>query len=51
MGTFIVLGAVVSAVSGALYVIRSDRKKGRNSCGCSCKGCPNKDFCHKSDNQ
>ncbi len=47
MGTAIVLIAVLSVVAIVLYVMHSDKKKGKSSCGCSCNGCPNKDLCHK----
>lgn len=37
--TYAVAAAVVLVVLGAAYWIYRDRRKGRNSCGCSCSGC------------
>lgn len=43
----IIIGAVVLAVVVLITVkMTKDRKKGKNSCGCGCSGCPSSGMCH-----
>lgn len=46
--TVIVLLVIALMVAGAIYSIIKDKKAGKSSCGCSCKGCPNAKYCHKN---
>lgn len=39
MGTLIVLLILIAIVSGAVYSMYRDRKKGKSACGCSCGSC------------
>ena len=49
--TIITLFAVGAAVCLALFSIIKNKKAGKSSCGCNCKGCPNAQFCCKAAQQ
>ena len=43
-----VLILVAGAAAFAVVKMYSDRKQGKNSCGCNCKNCPSAGMCHKA---
>ena len=47
-GSITVLLIVVGAMVFAVAKMYSDKKKGKSSCGCGCKGCPSAGMCHKA---
>ncbi len=47
-GTILVLILVAGAAAFAVVKMYSDRKQGKNSCGCNCKNCPSAGMCHKA---
>ena len=51
MGTIIVGAVVVLVVALIIFNMRKDKKQGKTSCGCSCNGCPNSQFCHGGSKQ
>ena len=38
--TIITIAAVLLLIAGAILILVRDKKKGKSSCGCNCKGCP-----------
>lgn len=43
----IVVAAIVGVIFTAIIVKGIiNKKNGKSSCGCSCSGCANKEFCH-----
>ena len=46
MGSVIVGIIVVAIIAAIVLSMRSDRKKGKHSCGGTCGGCPNACNCH-----
>jgi hypothetical protein len=46
IGTVIVLLILLAIVAAIIAGLAKDRKQGRTSCGCGCKGCPNSGMCH-----
>ncbi|MBE6742449.1 MAG: FeoB-associated Cys-rich membrane protein [Ruminococcaceae bacterium] len=47
LATIITLLAVGALVALALFSIIKNKKAGKSSCGCNCKGCPNAKYCNK----
>ena len=47
-GSITVLLIVAGAAVFAVVKMYSDKKKGKSSCGCGCKGCPSAQMCHKT---
>ena len=47
IATIITLLVVAILVFLAIFSIIKSKKAGKSSCGCSCSGCPNAEFCHK----
>lgn len=47
MGTAIVLIILVVIVGRIIFKMVKDKKAGKSSCGCGCKGCANASLCHK----
>ncbi len=46
-GATIVIGLVLFAVvAGIVIKIAKDKKSGKSSCGCGCKGCAMAEHCH-----
>lgn len=45
-GSLFVGAGVLAIVVLILLKIRRDKKKGQNSCGCSCGDCPSAGACH-----
>ncbi|MBR4685763.1 hypothetical protein PED39_07970 [Methanomassiliicoccales archaeon LGM-RCC1] len=48
-GDLIVIAVISLMVIGAILVLWNNYRKGRNSCGCNCSGCPRSATC-KSPN-
>lgn len=46
MGTAIVLIIVLAVVGLVIFKMVKDKKAGKTSCGCGCKGCANSGLCH-----
>ncbi|MDO4157109.1 MAG: FeoB-associated Cys-rich membrane protein [Oscillospiraceae bacterium] len=46
MGSIIVGLLLLGIVAIIIWKLRSDRKKGKSSCGGTCGGCPNASHCH-----
>ena len=46
--TIITLIVVLALVGFALFSIIKNKKAGKSSCGCNCKGCPNAQYCHRN---
>ena len=44
--TIIALSVVALIVVGIIVKSILDKKNGKSSCSCGCKGCSNKDYCH-----
>ena len=44
--TLIICAVLVLLVTGAVWVLVRDRKKGKSSCGGSCGSCPMSGSCH-----
>ena len=47
IATIITLLVVALLVFLAVYSIIKNKKAGKSSCGCSCQGCPNAQYCHR----
>lgn len=51
MGTVIVSIVLVLIVALVIWKMVSDKKKGKNSCGCECGSCALRDKCHDIQKQ
>ena len=49
--TIIALVAVSLVVIGLITIMIINKKKGKTSCSCGCKGCAFKDSCHEGKAQ
>ncbi|MGL5439895.1 MAG: FeoB-associated Cys-rich membrane protein [Filifactoraceae bacterium] len=47
ISTIIVGSLVFLAVVAIAMRVYQDKKSGKSSCGCNCKGCPSTTICHK----
>lgn len=47
LGTIIVSAVIFLAVILVIVNMVKDKRKGKNSCGCGCSGCPSSGICHK----
>ena len=46
-GTILVSLALLLLVARIIFVLKRDKKQGKNSCGCNCGSCPMSGSCHK----
>lgn len=46
IGTIAVALVLAIIVTLIVWKMLSDKKKGKNSCGCNCKNCPSAGMCH-----
>ncbi len=46
LGTLLVLLIVISVIFMIIKITLKDKKNGKNSCGCNCRGCANSSICH-----
>ncbi|MBQ8622881.1 MAG: FeoB-associated Cys-rich membrane protein [Oscillospiraceae bacterium] len=44
--SIIVLLVVAVILFAIIFKMVKDKKQGKSSCGCGCKGCPNSGNCH-----
>ena len=48
VSTIVISALLLAQTAGIVRKMRSDRKNGRSSCGCSCGGCPSVGLCHRT---
>lgn len=47
IATIIICVALAGVVAAIIINMVKNKKKGKSSCGCGCKDCPNSGNCHK----
>lgn len=51
IATIVVLLIVAAVIVLIIYKMSADKKQGKSSCGCNCKGCANALMCHGNNNK
>lgn len=47
--TIIISAVLILVVALVTAYLIKNKKQGKTTCGCGCKGCPNESLCHKTD--
>ncbi len=49
--TVIISVILIAVVALVLAYLIKNKRQGKTTCGCGCKGCPNESLCHKSNDR